>query len=504
MTISIIAASVAVCAVSFDPLCGSSLPNLVVNGDFGTVDVSGWTLDCPEGACSVEPDSSGVGGQFRRTHGENPYTTLSQTLNLNPGRYALAYSIRDSTVLHSTTVPNELTVRLGRLGPVVDLYTFGQAEIHRYREFVSNAGSTELSFDWFTVYGGSDITQSMVLDDISVVQLDDTGAAQSAALFATAVHKSAQRFVETIFSAQGSGPIAVAARPVATQVAGPFMARSATTHAWMSGGYSQANWDDFDAEARESALSGGMETDAGDGWTAGFAGTVVDRDTGLTDSVSSVDSSGWSGSFAVYGAWAPVAQNYYLRATAGGGVSTREHVRQWLIGANSAIANDIDGAHFLAAVEAGYRLKPMAAVAVTPYARLTGVSAGEDRYFEIDAFGSGVTSVDSTTQDSLTSQIGFRGVIADLFGPQYALSLHGAWRHEFLDQDGIRAIYSDFSGASFAIVAPGLTRGRDTAVFGVGLEATLWDRTSFFARYDGEAGDGHSVHSGQFGLRTVW
>ena len=502
MPLSIVATSVAVCSLTAAPLCGSSSQNLVTNGDFGTLDLSGWTLDCPVGGCSIEPDSLGVGGQFRRTIVENAYATLSQTLQLKPGRYAVGYSIRDSSILYSTSVPNELTVRIGS---VQDFPFLSVAEQFRYREFVSSGGPTELSFYWFTLYYDSNFTQSMVLDDIFVEQVDDGGAAQSANSALASARDGAQGFVETIFSAQGFGPNRLAARPIATSVAGPAAIVSGKTRAWASGGYSRASWDDSNVQTNQTSASGGVEADAGDGWTAGFAAMIADLDTSLSGPVSAVDTQGRSASFSLYASWEPKNGAVYVRATAGGGFSSRNQRRTSVFGFDPALVDDIDGSHWFAAAESGYdfRLEPF--MALIPYARVTAVEAREEAYVEPDpAAWLGASAVDSATLNSLSSQIGLRVALNDIVEPSLSFKLHTAWRHEFLAPKASGLTYLDPTGPALAFHVPGLKEGRDSGIWGGELEAALWDQTSAFIRYDGEVGDGFDRNSGQAGIRAIW
>lgn len=502
MTPLIFATTVAVCSLSVDPLCGPALPNLVTNGGFETVDLSGWTLDCPEGACSVEPDSSGFGGQFRRTIVDNPYATLSQILQLKPGHYAFSYSMRDSTVLSSHSVPNELTVGLG---PIQVRHNLSEADQNEYREFATNGGSIELSFEWFTLYLNSNVTQSMVLDDISVVQLDDGGAAQSANAALATARNGAQNFVGTIFNAQGWGPTRLSAWPVATAVAGPAAMRSGKTRAWASGSNSQASWDDSNAKSHGSSVSGGVEADAGDNWTTGFAATFSEMDSSLSGPVSAVESAGRSASFALYASWESVDSALSVRATAGGGFSSRDYRRANVFGFDPVAVDNIDGSHWFAAAEAGYDFRPESFLSLIPYVRLAAVEAREDGYIEPDPAGwLGAVAVTPATLDSLSTHLGLRAASTGVMDPMLSIGLFAAWRHEYLDPNSSSFTYLAPSSPAFTLRVPGLREGRNSAVFGAEFDAALWDQTSIFVRYDGEASDGFDAHSGQAGIRSVW
>lgn len=497
MPLLLVATSVAVCSLSANVSCGSDFPNPVVNGEFSTGDLTGWTLNCPDGGCSIEPDPWWNGNSFRWTPLSSLPATLTQPLTLKHGLHALDFHVRDSSILFNPD-RNTLDIQAGQRTLQLYFYEsgFGRTEI-----FPADAGPSDLSFT-FTASNG---IGSVFFDSVVVLQLDDGGAAQSTAVALQASQLGMRQFADAIFTNTGAKAAKLAAHIVPTMVAGPSMARTAGARAWASGGYSQSAWDSFDTRIRGGIFHGGIEYVVGSEWTAGFAVAYADQITRASGDISSIDGDGRSATLALYGRHEPNGDPMYATAALGGGVSTRDQSRTSNVAFETYTADGIDGSHWFAAIESGYRVPLDATLSLTPFVRLSGGQSREDGYQEAATwyFVGGVV-VAPTSQDSLASEIGLRTLLPQIFDEDIDAQLRLSWRHEFLDPNGVDYTIDEIGRNRFAMTLPGVDAGRDSAVFGAMLDAAIWDRTSLFVRYDGEYGSGFDRHSGQAGVRAVW
>ena len=87
-------------------------------------------------------------------------------------------------------------------------------------------------------------------------------------------------------------------------------------------------------------------------------------------------------------------------------------------------------------------------------------------------------------------------------GVALAVEARAAWQHEFLDDS--RNITAQFIGFGLSPFSVRTTNpDRDSALLGVGVNATLWNRFTIFADYDAQAGQSNYVEqNAKGGLRV--
>lgn len=500
MALLLFTSTVAVCSLSVNVACGPVLPNIVENGSFQTFDASGWTLDCPDGGCAVLPDPWGYVGLFQRTPLSASTATLSQSIPFKHGLYGLSffYFPPQGGVAFD---PAQTFVQV-RVGAFEQRQDFGGPHNVKESMFIASGGAETASFTFHAAPG----TGPFNFGSVYAAMLEDGGAAQSSNAAHQATQLGAERFVSEIFGASGpksSGPEAGAAIPVL--VAGPAAAGTAKSNAWVSAATSQANLDWFDTSVRETSIAGGVDADAGGGWTAGFAAVISARESEASGDASSLASDGTSASFALTAQWRPDDTFFYGKAAVGGGLSTRDHSRILIFGPDTGSARDIDGAHAFAAAELGAVFK-LGDTTLTPFARLSAGLSREEAFWEIASGPDfSATTVSSSAQTWLSSRLGLHGSVPiHVFGFSVRASADAAWRHEFLDPKTIGYTIHYPGAGDFAGAFPSAGISRNTAVASAALEMSVGDGVAVFVRYDGEAGDTHTAHAGQAGLRAAW
>jgi uncharacterized protein with beta-barrel porin domain len=500
MALLLIASTTAVCSLTASTTCGPTLPNVIANGSFQTFDATGWTLDCPDAGCAVLPDPWGFVGYFQRTPVSGGTAKLSQSVPFKHGLYGLSffYFPPQGGVAFD---PAQTFVQV-RVGAFEQRQDFGGPHNVKESMFIAAGGAETVSFTFHAAPG----TGPFNFGSVYAAMIEDGGAAQSANAAHQATQLGAERFVSAIFGASGpksSGPEAGAAVPVL--VAGPAAAGTAKSNAWVSAATSETNLDWFDTSVREKIIAGGVDTEAGGGWTAGFAAAISTREGEARGDVSSIASDGTSVSFALTAQWRPDASPFYGKAAAGGGLSTRDHSRILIFGPDTGAARDIDGAHVFAAAEIGAVLK-LDDATLTPFARLSAGQSREEAYREIASGPDfSATSVANAERPWLSSRLGVHGSIPIfVFGLSGRVSADAAWRHEFLDPRAIGYTIHYPGAGNFDGAFPAAGISQDAAAASAAFETTVDDGVSVFLRYDGETGSEHTARSAQAGLRAAW
>ena len=136
---------------------------------------------------------------------------------------------------------------------------------------------------------------------------------------------------------------------------------------------------------------------------------------------------------------------------------------------------------------------------VTPFARLQGATATQAAFTE-----TGADSLDLNVAQQTTNSL--RTVLGAQVGATLAkvdVKLQAGWSHELADTS--RPVTASFAGApAFGFTTQGAVAPRDGAVVGAMASAMIDDRTSLYARYDGDFEGGTTSHSFFAGLRLTW
>ena len=156
---------------------------------------------------------------------------------------------------------------------------------------------------------------------------------------------------------------------------------------------------------------------------------------------------------------------------------------------------------FFGLVETGYKVEigGTANAFVTPFARLQGATATQAAFTE-----TGADSLDLNVAQQTTNSL--RTVLGAQVGATLAkvdVKLQAGWSHELADTS--RPVTASFAGApAFGFTTQGAVAPRDGAVVGAMASAMIDDRTSLYARYDGDFEGGTTSHSFFAGLRLTW
>jgi outer membrane autotransporter protein len=156
---------------------------------------------------------------------------------------------------------------------------------------------------------------------------------------------------------------------------------------------------------------------------------------------------------------------------------------------------------FFGQLEAGYRLGVYAPAhaSLLPFVRLQGSTSTQDAFSEWGADSLNLNLAQQTT-NSLRTVAG-----SELDGTirKVDLKLRLGWSHEYADTS--RPATASFAGApALSFTTQGAAAPRDGAIVGLGLNATIADATSIYARYEGEVQGGNTSHIFAAGLRWVW
>ncbi len=152
-------------------------------------------------------------------------------------------------------------------------------------------------------------------------------------------------------------------------------------------------------------------------------------------------------------------------------------------------------------ISGGYDFTVCDKFTIGPFAGLQYLHLNVDDFNET---GAGLTDLAiGQDLDSLRSRLGVKADLHARLRKNVAIALdaHAAWQHEFLDDS--HNIDASFIGAGLpSFVVPTTVHGRDSALAGVGVNATLWDMLTFFADYNVQAGQSdYLVQSANGGLR---
>jgi uncharacterized protein YhjY with autotransporter beta-barrel domain len=145
----------------------------------------------------------------------------------------------------------------------------------------------------------------------------------------------------------------------------------------------------------------------------------------------------------------------------------------------SVATSNPNGTQYVGDLDGGYEFHPAREWTVTPLAGLTYTHLDVDSFNEI---GASPDNLDVAAQhdDSLRSRLG-ASVVFTVHPGQLTLqpNLTFMWQHEFMDQNPlITSSFSDISSQTFSIHSVGM--GRDSALVGIGLTATLDNSMAIF------------------------
>ncbi|MBI3516891.1 MAG: autotransporter outer membrane beta-barrel domain-containing protein, partial [Proteobacteria bacterium] len=158
---------------------------------------------------------------------------------------------------------------------------------------------------------------------------------------------------------------------------------------------------------------------------------------------------------------------------------------------------------FLASLETGRRYD-VAPVAITPFVGLQASALDQASFTETGA-GALNLAVGRQSVSSVRSQLGAR-VSRDLDlgeGMVVNAGLKLGWAHELSDTGATTtASFAGTAGTGFAV--QGAQRGRDSALVGAGIAATLDPQASLYLRYDGDLNGRDDTHAVIAGVRLTW
>jgi autotransporter-associated beta strand protein len=224
--------------------------------------------------------------------------------------------------------------------------------------------------------------------------------------------------------------------------------------------------------------------------------------------VGGFQGNGWSNTYsaALYGTF--TQGGFYADGLVGYGWSDNRMQRALSIpGLASLVATGNTGAsQFLGQIEAGYRigLHEPAQVSLTPFARFQTVAVSQNGFAESGANSLSLV-VASQNTTSVRTVLGV-DLAANLpIGSERTLNttLRLGWAHEYAST--ARPMTGSFAGApGVPFTVYGAQPLRDAAVIGFGLNAKVGERTSIYARYDGEITGRDDMHAVSAGFRFTW
>ncbi len=198
---------------------------------------------------------------------------------------------------------------------------------------------------------------------------------------------------------------------------------------------------------------------------------------------------------AAYASWTPA--NFVVDARlAAGPASTRTTRQVAIMGVPTTVTGGSDGWSGLFAVDLGYRLDADG-FALRPYAGLTLQTLHQDGFTETSPAGLTFPSQDF---DKVTSALGLRAATqVDAGGMTFRPELRLAWTHDF--DASYLTTDSSLLGGGFRISTA--DPGRDAAVLGFDLAATLADKFDVFLGYTGEFRRNAASHEAHGGIRLA-
>jgi uncharacterized protein with beta-barrel porin domain len=167
---------------------------------------------------------------------------------------------------------------------------------------------------------------------------------------------------------------------------------------------------------------------------------------------------------------------------------------------------DFEAQSFGGRLEGGYRLHPLAAITVTPYAAIQAQSFRLPGYGETAASGSpqfalayaGQTS--TATRAELGSWLARNVLLAG--GDTAVLFGRVAWAHDRFGNLAVTPSFLALPGASFVI--DGAVPPADLALVTAGAEWRMRSNWSVMGRFDGEFGNGQQTYTGTARVRYAW
>lgn len=123
-------------------LATSSSHAALVNGDFESGNLSGWTLSGDTGFVGVA-DGIGRGGSAGAFFGPDPSATLSQTFATTPG---LTYAIRFWLALDDSAQPNAFSWAWNGVTQATEMNAVAHDFVETYRLITATGASSSLSF----------------------------------------------------------------------------------------------------------------------------------------------------------------------------------------------------------------------------------------------------------------------------------------------------------------------------------------------------------------------
>jgi autotransporter-associated beta strand protein len=224
--------------------------------------------------------------------------------------------------------------------------------------------------------------------------------------------------------------------------------------------------------------------------------------------VGGFQGNGWSNTYsaALYGSFAQ--GGFYADGLVGYGWSDNRMQRVLSIpGLASLVATGNTGAsQFLGQIEVGYRigLHEPTQVSLTPFARFQTVAASQNGFAESGANSLSLVVANQNTT-SIRTVLGV-DLAANLpIGSQRTLgtTLRLGWAHEYAST--VRPMTASFAGApGVPFTVYGAEPLRNAAVIGFGLNTKIGERTSIYARYDGEITGRDDMHAVSAGFRFTW
>jgi outer membrane autotransporter protein len=264
-----------------------------------------------------------------------------------------------------------------------------------------------------------------------------------------------------------------------------------------------ARWDSGDARGRRYGLMVGAEWAPTQDFDLGIA-FAAGRSFFRTETAFTLNhGEAEERAGAVYANWSPVHSSFYASGIVGYGTSTNDFTRDNVFG--QLFANGVDSTQWFGGLEAGFDVWKWSKTTLTPFARIEGARVEQDGYAENVSSGILVPAVvgdkEQTTGRSL---LGLRATTELSVTPRpWQISAKAAWQHEF-DRDRSVTFTETTGPVSFSGVASGAVPVQDSAAVGLALEAPLDNNASLYLGYNGNFGDGQTIHSGEAGFRVTW
>jgi outer membrane autotransporter protein len=476
-------------------------PNLVSDPSFEntTLNDDPWSPSSPSGDfVTFGPAFAHSGSYALEGVRVGSQAFVSQTINLQPGIYQV--SLFEG---HNSGTPNEYSASLGG-ATVIDVV-----------DSASTTGYTERSGIVAAVGGPTVLSLGIqqnpgfgLIDDVSVVEVDDGLGNNIAAASQTVASQMSREFMDRVFDRFGhsgsptelasGGEVMVASADGMTYVNGPGNYR-----AFISFYGDHAEWDQGDVHARRYGLMIGAEwapcPDFDLGITFAAGRSFFKTETAFT--LNHGDAEERAG--AIYANWSPMHSSFYVSGIAGYGSSSNDFTRDNSFG--QVFADGVDATQWFGGVEAGFDMWKWSRTTLTPFVRVDGARIEQDGYEEQVGGGMLVPAVvDGKDQSTGRTLLGLRATTELSVTPRpWQVSAKAAWQHEF-DRDRSVDFAETSGGVTFFGVASGAVPVQDSAAVGLSVDAPLDDHASLYLGYNGNFGDGQTIHAGEAGFRVTW